>query len=373
MMNSELSSKNKYAVRVFFAALLTFLLIATVIFSVIISNRADPRNEEFAETPSVAAPDSMRLAPAATSGGMRDFPGTIGSSAGADYIPQPKDLLSFRFDARRLIFGKVGDTLNLELITPSDVDVTEIQPTYTTSDASVATVSEDGTVTATGFGKCAISAVVGNLKTSADVAVAKKWAAITFDDGPGKDTPRLLKALEKRGINATFFIVGRNGVDKSGQSSLQTMAAGGNEIANHTYAHSYKTSELKSGLEKADKVIMKATGKPAALMRPPGGIIDKYTKKCGKPIIMWSVDPQDWKHRDADYVKKHVTKNIKSGSIVLLHDIHTTSVDAALRIYDALEKKGYTFVTVSELLENPEANTVYSRGPSDVPTKKILY
>jgi peptidoglycan/xylan/chitin deacetylase (PgdA/CDA1 family) len=89
---------------------------------------------------------------------------------------------------------------------------------------------------------------------------------------------------------------------------------------------------------------------------------------------MWSVDPMDWKHRNADYVTDHVVKHVESGNIVLLHDIHKTSVDAAIRIFDILEKKGYAFVTVSQILENPQPNTVYNKGTSpEVRTMKIPY
>jgi peptidoglycan/xylan/chitin deacetylase (PgdA/CDA1 family) len=108
-------------------------------------------------------------------------------------------------------------------------------------------------------------------------------------------------------------------------------------------------------------------------MRPPGGAINGNTKRCGKPIIMWSIDPRDWQYRNADYVFDYVTKHTKSGYIVLLHDIHKTSVDAGIRIFDALEKKGFTFVTVSQLLENKKPNTVYNSGPEKVRTMKILY
>ncbi|MDR2611049.1 MAG: polysaccharide deacetylase family protein [Clostridiales Family XIII bacterium] len=372
-MKYELNPKTKYIIRVALALFLTFLILAVVTTTIIISDNADSDEEERVQASSVATADAMRFAPPAVSGVMKHVAATIGSCLGRNFIPQPKDLLSFRFDARRLIFGAVGDALKLELVTTPEADVSGVTPVYTTSDDKVATVAEDGTVTATGFGRCVVSAQMGNLSTSANVAVAKKWAAVTFDDGPGKYTPRLLEALRKRGITATFFVVGRNGVSKSGQSSLNTMALDGDEIGNHTYAHDYNTKNLQDGLEQADKVILRATGKTSALMRPPGGIIDQYTKKCGKPIIMWTIDPEDWKHRDVDYVTKHVMKKIKSGAIVLLHDIHETSVDAALRIYDDLEAEGYTFVNVTDLLGEPEAGTTYFKGPAAVPTKKILY
>jgi peptidoglycan/xylan/chitin deacetylase (PgdA/CDA1 family) len=108
-------------------------------------------------------------------------------------------------------------------------------------------------------------------------------------------------------------------------------------------------------------------------MRPPGGAINNVTRKSGKAIIMWSVDPKDWRDRNVKTVYDRVMKNAKSGSIVLLHDIHPTSADAAIKIMKDLKKKGYVFVTVSDLLGKPKANKVYNKGPKKVRTMKIKY
>jgi peptidoglycan/xylan/chitin deacetylase (PgdA/CDA1 family) len=211
----------------------------------------------------------------------------------------------------------------------------------------------------------------GNKKAKCKVTVAKKWVALTFDDGPGKYTDKLLKAMKKQGVRATFFVVGQ--MAKPRASILKKMVKNGNEIANHTYAHNGSEGALMNALKKTDKIVKKATGKNTKLMRPPGGAINSVTRRCGKPIILWSVDPKDWRDRNSNTVYNRVIGETKSGSIVLLHDIHPTSVDAAIRIMKSLEKKGYAFVTVSELLRDPKNNKVYNKGTKKVRTMKIKY
>jgi peptidoglycan/xylan/chitin deacetylase (PgdA/CDA1 family) len=195
--------------------------------------------------------------------------------------------------------------------------------------------------------------------------------ALTFDDGPGRYTNKLLKAMEKRGVRATFFVVGQ--MAKPRTAMLKRMARDGNEIANHTYAHNGTANALMGALKKTDAVVKKAIGKKTTIMRPPGGAINDVTRKCGKPIILWSVDPKDWRDRNSDTVYNRVMSGTKSGGIILLHDIHPTSVNAAIRIMKSLEKKGYAFVTVSELLGDPQAGKVYNKGPKKVRTMKIKY
>jgi peptidoglycan/xylan/chitin deacetylase (PgdA/CDA1 family) len=203
------------------------------------------------------------------------------------------------------------------------------------------------------------------------VTVAKKWVALTFDDGPGPYTEELVKNMKKRGVRATFFVVGQ--MAKSRTAVLKKAFKNGNEIGNHTYAHNGSAGALMGGLKDTDKIVKKATGKKTALMRPPGGAINGVTRSCGKPIIMWTVDPKDWQDRNANTVYSRVMANTRSGSIVLLHDIHPTTVTAAYRIMDELKSRGYAFVTVSELLNKPKANLSYNSGPKKVRTMKIKY
>jgi peptidoglycan/xylan/chitin deacetylase (PgdA/CDA1 family) len=252
---------------------------------------------------------------------------------------------------------------------PKDADASDMR--YESSDESVAVVASNGAVTPKGWGKCVVTLRSGNKKATCKVTVAKKWVALTFDDGPGKYTDKLLKAMKKQDVRATFFVVGQ--MAKPRADLLKKMVKNGNEVANHTYAHNGSEGALMNGLNKTDKIVKKAIGKKTVLMRPPGGAINSVTRRCGKPIILWSVDPKDWRDRNANTVYNRVMDGTKSGGIVLLHDIHPTSVDAAIKIMKALEKKGYAFVTVSELLGDAKDNKVYNKGPKKVRTMKIRY
>ncbi|MDR0350705.1 MAG: RICIN domain-containing protein [Coriobacteriales bacterium] len=195
---------------------------------------------------------------------------------------------------------------------------------------------------------------------------ASKWIAITFDDGPSAYTGGLLDELKKRDVHATFFVVGSFVQSEAGFSLVQRMADEGHEVGNHTWAHDGTPGALMSGLKGTDDIVTAATGKPCALMRPPGGGVNEQTMKCGKPIILWSIDPRDWENRNPEYIYSYVVDNAKSGDIVLLHDSHNTTIPAALRIIDTLKARGYAFATVSQLLGDPKPNVVYRSGPATV-------
>ncbi len=186
----------------------------------------------------------------------------------------------------------------------------------------------------------------------------KKLVALTFDDGPGPYTERLLDAMKKRGVKATFFVLGQR-VDKYA-GLIKRMEKEGHVVGSHTYDHPNLTrlsyTGVKNNMEKTAKKIQKLIGHKPEIMRCPGGscndTVKKYAKEAGIPIAYWGVDTRDWESRN---VKKILNvafgKNgIENGSIVLMHDIYETTVDAAIQMMDRLIKEGYTFVTVPELL-----------------------
>ena len=273
-------------------------------------------------------------------------------------------------DARRLLFGRVGDQLQLN-VTTQPADATRTTLTFSSTRPWVASVDAQGKVTAKGLGNCLIIVHLGNKIASCDVTVADKWVAITWDDGPGQKTPYLLSELKKRKVPATFFLVGSLTKSRSRQELVKRMAAEGHEVANHTWSHDGSAKNIKKQLKMTNKSLRKALDKTPALMRPPGGGINEVTRKCGKPIILWSVDPKDWRDRNADTVCQRIVKRTRSGSIVLLHDIHPTSVTGGLQAIDKLKMQGYTFVTVSEMLPRAQKNKVYFKGPAAVRTMKI--
>lgn len=180
----------------------------------------------------------------------------------------------------------------------------------------------------------------------------KPMVAITYDDGPGKYTGKILNVLEKYDAHATFFVVGRNAANNP--STLKRAFELGCEIGNHSYSHPYLTrltsSELSAEISKTDKAVKKAIGVTPTLIRPPyGSHSEKVRSRVSKSFILWSVDTLDWEHRSASKNLACIKKNVRDGSIVLMHDIHKSTADSAESIVSYLTNKGYQLVTVSEL------------------------
>ncbi|MEI8340042.1 MAG: polysaccharide deacetylase family protein [Verrucomicrobiota bacterium] len=199
------------------------------------------------------------------------------------------------------------------------------------------------------------------------VYVDGPYIAMTFDDGPDpKLTPKLLDLLKAKGIKATFFVVGQNASEYP--DVLKRAVAEGHEIGNHSWSHPNfgKMSDggVSNELQKTQDAITQATGIKPKLLRPPYGSITKHERewihdKFGYKIILWDVDPLDWKYRNSTHVENEILKQTRKGSIILSHDIHATTVEAMPATFDALLAKGYKFVTVSELLalEKPATPT----------------
>ena len=190
------------------------------------------------------------------------------------------------------------------------------------------------------------------------IYVEGPYIAITFDDGPhGTLTPRLLDILAKRNIKATFFVLGQ--CVQEYPEILKRMADEGHEIANHSWSHpafaKLSNEAVRSQINQCQQAITGVTGKPASLLRPPYGSITQtqrqwITRDLGLKIILWSVDPLDWKFRNAVRVEQSILSQTKNGAIILAHDIHPTTIDAMPGTLDALLGRGYKFVSVSDLL-----------------------
>lgn len=183
-----------------------------------------------------------------------------------------------------------------------------------------------------------------------------KYVAITFDDGPSsKTTGLLLDILKEYDAHATFFVLGHK--VEANSALIARMEEEGHVVGNHTYDHK-DLSKLGSDaiydeVESTNKLVEKYAARPT-LMRPPyGAKNDAVVKVCTDDemsIVMWSIDPEDWRYRDADVVSKHILEKVRPGSIILLHDIHPTSVDAARIVLKELAARDYVFVTVPELI-----------------------
>ena len=190
------------------------------------------------------------------------------------------------------------------------------------------------------------------------VHVAGPYIALTFDDGPSvKLTPKLLDLLAAHRIKATFFVIGENVAEHP--EITARAAREGHEIANHTWSHSNfaKMSDepVRRQLRQTDDAIRDATGDRPTLFRPPYGSITTRQKRWihddfGYDIVLWDVDPLDWKRPGPTVVANRIVKMTRAGSIVLAHDIHPGTVAAMPSILDQLEAKGFQFVTVSQLI-----------------------
>jgi len=184
------------------------------------------------------------------------------------------------------------------------------------------------------------------------------YIALTFDDGPSAaNTPRLLDLLAKKHIKATFFMVGENA--KEYPAIVKRIAAEGHEIGNHSWSHPnlgiMSDDKVRSELQRTDDAIFQACGVHPKVMRPPYGSLARgqriwVNKEFGYKVILWDVDPLDWKYRNSAHVESEILKQTRDGSIILSHDIHATTVDAMPATLDELLAKGYKFVTVDELL-----------------------
>ena len=200
---------------------------------------------------------------------------------------------------------------------------------------------------------------------------AKPMVALTFDDGPSTPvTTRILNSLEANGGRATFFMVG-NRVPGT-QAVVQRMNALGCEVANHTYEHKYLTKVGDSGIRSqvglTNQKIAEACGVTPTLVRPPGFFYNQASLdtlgSMGMAAIMWDIDTLDWKTRNAQNTINVVLNQVKDGDIVLMHDIYSTSADAAEVIIPELVNRGYQLVTVSEMAQyrgGIQAGHVYNR------------
>jgi peptidoglycan/xylan/chitin deacetylase (PgdA/CDA1 family) len=190
------------------------------------------------------------------------------------------------------------------------------------------------------------------------VHVAGPYIAMTFDDGPSATlTPKLLDLLAAHHIKATFFVIGENVAEHP--EIVERAAREGHEIANHSWSHPNfgKMSDegVRRQLSRTDDAIKNATGVRPTLLRPPYGSITARQKRWihdefGYQIILWDVDPYDWKRPGPSVVCNRILKETRPGSIVLSHDIHPGTIEAMPSTFDQLQAKGFKFVTVSELI-----------------------
>jgi peptidoglycan/xylan/chitin deacetylase (PgdA/CDA1 family) len=208
------------------------------------------------------------------------------------------------------------------------------------------------------------------------VHVDGPYIAMTFDDGPSATlTPKLLDLLAAHHIKATFFVIGENVAEHP--EIVARAAREGHEIGNHSWSHPNfgKMSDegVRSQLQRTDDAIKSASGSRPTLMRPPYGSITARQKHWihndfGYRVILWDVDPLDWKRPGPAVVRNRILKETRPGSIVLSHDIHPGTIEAMPSTLDELESKGFKFVTVSELIR---MQTPETPRPTAQPRSKV--
>ena len=183
----------------------------------------------------------------------------------------------------------------------------------------------------------------------------KKTVAITFDDGPSSTyNKQFLEVLAKNKAHATFFMVGT--MINSCQKCVLDTYNSGNEVASHTYNHiNIKKSdplEVNENIEKTDDLFYQITGDHIKYVRPPYGAYNKTNlENVNYPLILWNVDPEDWRYRDVEKIVNNVMENVSDGSIILMHELYQTSLEALEIILPKLYAEGYQVVSVGELAE----------------------
>ncbi len=211
----------------------------------------------------------------------------------------------------------------------------------------------------------------------ADIDPNKPMVALSFDDGPGipdgkeaNSTMRILEVLEKNGARATFFMCASR-INDLNKDCLKKELELGCELGNHTYSHKrYGRKVTSDDISDCSDRIKEVSGQAPTIFRCPGGTITSVMQdeciKEGMPLAYWSVDTEDWKSRDAEKIYKKTFDNVYDGSIILMHDIYSTTADAIEKIVPKLIEDGYQVVTVTEML------TVKNGGKTPEPGQQYV-
>ena len=182
---------------------------------------------------------------------------------------------------------------------------------------------------------------------------SRKAVALTFDDGPNPNTtPVALELLKKYNAKGTFFMVGK--AVAGNEEIIKQVVAEGHQIGNHSWSHPLLTKisleQAKSQINDTTEALKKASGQDVHIMRPPyGGINATIQAAVDQSFILWDVDTLDWKNRNTASIMKEVRK-ARPGSIILMHDVHQTSIDALPSVLQYLTEQGFELVTIDELM-----------------------
>ena len=195
--------------------------------------------------------------------------------------------------------------------------------------------------------------------------VANKTIALTFDDGPGPYTEKLLDILDKYDAKATFFLIGSKVSARA--DTLRRMQSRGHQLGNHSWSHpelnKVSAEQLASEIDQTNNAIKQAVGTKPNIIRPPYGAFNRAVleqfRQRGMSAVVWSVDTRDWADRNSEIVCSRAVAGARNGAVILMHDIHQTSVNAVPCILNSLKQQGYSFVTVQNLIGDMTPGAVY--------------
>ncbi|MCB0928115.1 MAG: polysaccharide deacetylase family protein [Mycolicibacterium insubricum] len=230
-----------------------------------------------------------------------------------------------------------------------------------------------------------IGALAGKIKldsrseaaTDVDCAVVK-CIALTFDDGPGPYTDRLLKILADNDAKATFFLIGNKVA--ANPDGAKRIADAGMEIGSHTWEHPNMTTipvdDIPAQFSRASDAIEQATGTRPKLVRTAGGLVDDNVlaeaRKQGLADINWDVIPFDWANDSNIAATRYMLMTqIKPNSVVLFHDVYSSTVDLVYQFIPVLKANGYHLVTVSHMLGEREPGTSYGSRENGPPVNEL--
>lgn len=198
-------------------------------------------------------------------------------------------------------------------------------------------------------------------------AQKQKYIAITFDDGPDYvNTAAMLDGLAARGAKATFFLVGQ--WTKGKGELIRRIGEEGHQIGSHTFSHrslpEMSDALLRAELDGFRDAVREYTAQEEFWLRPPYGFCDdRVAALCGVPVILWSIDPAAGNTVPAQDMTRDIVRQARDGAIILMHDTTEANVEASLAAIDALQAKGYVFVTVEELMRvkgvEPQPGKIY--------------
>lgn len=213
----------------------------------------------------------------------------------------------------------------------------------------------------------AVIGKTGQTAVPASASPGAAYVALTFDDGPKRETTTvLLDGLARRGVSATFFLIGLN--VEGNEDLVLRMEEEGHQVAIHSQNHRILTDlsgrQLYWEVDELRHTLTELLGGMEFMVRPPYGITNQAVLHAvDAPVILWSVDPEDWADEDSARQVAHIVSETEDGDIILLHDIYPSSVETALRTVDELLERGFCFVTVEELFAlrgiTPENGVVY--------------